>query len=254
VLETLQARGALFFTDLCEATGRMPVDVAEALWDGVARGWLTSDGFRAVRALLAGRYRSTAARPSRSRSTGRPGLAQPSSFARTPRVGAARLQVPPALAGGRWSLLSAAHPADFAPDELAEAVALQLLARWGVVFRDLAMRESLGIAWRDVLWALRRLEARGVARGGRYVGGVAGEQFGLPEAVDQLRRTASQEPDGLVVRLSAADPLNLTGIVLPGPRIPAVRGGELVLRDGAVARDDAEPRGPVRRLRGTAAS
>jgi ATP-dependent Lhr-like helicase len=162
--------------------------------------------------------------------------------------------VPPALAGGRWSILAAASPADFAPDELAEAVALQLLARWGIVFRDIATRESLGIGWRDVLWALRRLEARGIARGGRYVAGVAGEQFGLGEAVDQLRSVARRERDGVTVRLSAADPLNLTGIVLPGPRVPAVRGREILLRDGAVVTGSAGEVARPRRADTVAAS
>ncbi|MCU1493950.1 MAG: associated domain protein [Acidimicrobiaceae bacterium] len=254
VLEALEAGGALFFSDLCELTGRMPVDVAEALWDGVARGWLTADGFRAVRSLLAGRYRSVATRPGRPQGYPRTGASRPLGLTRRPRPGPARVSVPPALAGGRWSLLGAASPSDFVPDELAEAVALQLLARWGVVFRDIAMRESLGIGWRDVLWALRRLEARGVVRGGRYVGGVAGEQFGLPEAIDELRAVAQRERDGTTVRLSAADPLNLTGIVLPGPRVPAVRGRELVLRDGAVVTDEDVRHAPSGRLRGAAAS
>jgi len=114
---------------------------------------------------------------------------------------------------------------DLDPDELAEAVAGQLLSRWGVVFRDLFVRESLAIAWREVLWALRRLEARGVVLGGRHVAGFGGEQFALPEAVEQLRAVAKTPPDGVTVQLSATDPLNLTGVILPGPRIPASTPG-----------------------------
>ena len=239
VLEALGDRGALFFADLCDATGRLPTEIAEALWEGVARGLITADGFRAVRALLNGRYRSVESRPDRGRPGG-PGRARP-GFAR-PRPRSAGAHVPPALAGGRWSRLAAALPSDFVPDELAEAVAMQLLTRWGVVFRDLALRESLSISWRDVLWALRRLEARGIARGGRYVAGVSGEQYGLPEAVDQLRAIGRREHDATIVRIGAADPLNLTGILLPGPRIPAVRGHEIVLRDGAVLDDTAVAR------------
>ena len=109
------------------------------------------------------------------------------------------------------------------PDELAEAVAGQLLARWGVVFRDLLSRESLAISWRDILWALRRLEAR-VSCSARHVAGFTGEQFALPEAAEQLRSVARHPSQGLVVQLSAADPLNLTGVILPGPLIPAQRG------------------------------
>jgi ATP-dependent Lhr-like helicase len=227
----------------------MPTEVAEALWDGVARGWLTSDGFQAVRSLLAGRYRSTEARAGRLRRPLRP--LPHAGGAGLAGAGALRRAIPPALAGGRWSVLEAASPDDFDPDELADAYARQLLARWGVVFRDLVSREPAALAWRDVLWALRRLEARGVVRGGRFVGGVTGEQFALPEALDALRRVASSPPQGVVVRLSAADPLNLTGGVLPGPRVPAVRGRDLVLVDGVPAADGEAgarpPLGPARR-------
>ena len=144
VLEALGQRGALFFGDLCEATARLPLEVADAIWDGVAPGLLTSDGFAALRHLLAGRYRSG------SRSSGMP---------RRQLRRARRANVSPALAGGRWSALPQATEA-LDPDELAEAVAAQLLERWGVVCRDLVQRESLGLAWREVLFALRRLEAR----------------------------------------------------------------------------------------------
>jgi ATP-dependent Lhr-like helicase len=131
---------------------------------------------------------------------------------------------------------SAPSPAPPAPaadgETLAEAVAEQLLARWGVVFRDLTARETLAIPWRQVLWALRRLEARGTARGGRFVTGFVGEQYALPEAVEALRQTRRRARAGEIVRLSAVDPLNLVGIVVPGPRIPALRTNTLVYRDG----------------------
>ena len=124
---------------------------------------------------------------------------------------------------------------DYDPDELAEALAGQLLQRWGIVFRDLVVRELIGIGWREVLWALRRLEARGVVRGGRFVGGFTGEQFALPEAYEQLRSVATSTPEGHVVRLSAADPLNLTGVVLPGPRIPGLRTKTITVVDGTIS-------------------
>ncbi len=127
----------------------------------------------------------------------------------------------------------AALPA-FDEDELAEAVAGQLLARWGVVFRDLVWRESLALPWREILWALRRLEARGVVMGGRFVAGFTGEQFALPEAAEQLRAVSKRPLDGAVVQLSATDPLNLTGVVLPGPRIPAQHARTIMLRDGVL--------------------
>ncbi|HLI16438.1 MAG TPA: DEAD/DEAH box helicase [Acidimicrobiales bacterium] len=230
VREVLEARGALFFSDLCAATGRLPLEIAEALWDGVARGALASDGFQTVRALLSGRYRAPARR-------------HEARFGGRLRAAPLRRRLPSALAGGRWSLLPGARPADFEPDDLADALAAQLLERWGIVFRDLARREAIALPWREVLWALRRLEARGVARGGRFVAGVAGEQFALPEALELLRRVAARPLEGAVVRLSAADPLNLTGIVLAGPRLPALAGRELVLTDGLVLDEGAPASG-----------
>ena len=109
-------------------------------------------------------------------------------------------------AEGRWALLP---PPDLAgdPDERAQAVAEQLLARWGVLFRDLLVRETLAVSWREILWALRRLEARGAIRGGRFVTGFVGEQYALPGAVEALRRTRRLERTGEMVRLSAVDPL-----------------------------------------------
>ena len=216
----------------------MPGEVAEALWDGMARGLLTADGFQAVRALLGGRGRLAGGGlfPGRTGSALRPAG---QSRAGLPRPGRVRPRVRPAVSGGRWSLLGdglagADGQSDFDSDELAEAVAGQLLARWGVVFRDLVWRESLAVAWRDILWALRRLEARGVVLGGRFVAGFTGEQFALPEAAEQLRTVAKRPLDGIVVQLSATDPLNLTGVVLPGPRVPAQHARTITLRDGVL--------------------
>jgi ATP-dependent Lhr-like helicase len=258
VIAALGERGALFLTDLCSVTGRMPIEVADALWDGIARGLVTADGFQAVRALLSSRARlpsfvtqGAMGAPAGGRPGGR-GL---------PRPGRPRPRVRPALTGGRWSLLdpvagvpsvgaassrSAAEAIGFDVDELAEAMAGQLLLRWGVVFRDLVVRELIGIGWREVLWALRRLEARGVIRGGRFVSGFTGEQFALPEAYDQLRSIARSPAEGHVVRLSASDPLNLTGVILPGPRIPAIRTRTITITDGAVT-DDAPAVRPAAR-------
>src|SRR5439155_1249067 len=181
----------------------------EALWDCVARGLVTADGFRAVRSLL--RRRSHARVPERRLRRGRTGLTGGSA--------------------GRWSLLPDAM-AEGDPDELAEAVAEQLAARWGVVFRDLVVRENLAVPWRDVLWAFRRMEARGTIRGGRFVTGFSGEQFALAEAVDALRAVRRQERAGETVSISAADPLNLVGIVLPGPRVPALGVTTVTYVDG----------------------
>jgi ATP-dependent Lhr-like helicase len=220
VIEVLRERGALFPPDLAAATGRLPAEVEEALWDGVARGLITADSFRAVRTLFARRALQNAPGRHRLRSG-----SQLSS--RT---------------AGRWSLLPDAAP-DCDPDELAEAVAEQLAARWGVVFHDLLVRENLAVPWREVLWALRRMEARGTVSGGRFVAGFSGEQFAHPDAVDMLREIRKRPRTGEITELSAADPLNLIGIVLPGPRIPAVATNSVSYTDGALTPAGLTPAG-----------
>jgi ATP-dependent Lhr-like helicase len=212
VLDALREHGALFRVDLARVTGRLPSDIDEALWDGVARGLVTADGFRAVRLLLR---------------RGAPERYAPTRGLRRGLRGSTG-------ASGRWSLLPAPL-ADADRDELAEAVAQQFAARWGVVFRDLFMRESVAVPWRDVLWAFRRMEARGTMRGGRFVSGFSGEQYAHPDAVDVLKSVRKQRHSGETVRLSAADPLNLTGIVLPGPRVPAIGANSVTLVDGTRA-------------------
>jgi ATP-dependent helicase Lhr and Lhr-like helicase len=221
VLDALRQHGALFRTDLVTRTGRLPTEVDEALWDGVARGLITADGFRAVRSLLR--------RPARTPLTHRRGLRH--GLSGGTRSAASRAAAGPS---GRWTLLPDPVPAAD-PDDLAEAVAEQLLARWGVVFRDLVRRESLAVPWREVLWAMRRLEARGTIRGGRFVAGLSGEQFAHPDAVDLLRTVRKQPLAGETVRICAADPLNLTGVVLPGPRIPATHTKSVTYLDGAIS-------------------
>jgi ATP-dependent Lhr-like helicase len=205
LLERLRSRGALFQQELAALAGRLPIEVEEGLWDLVARGLVTADGFASVRALLGARRRHTRARP--------------------------RRPVRGARAEGRWALVPEPERGTD-PEALAERVAVQLLARWGIVFRDLLARESLAVPWRELLWALRRMEARGSARGGRFVTGFVGEQYALPGAVEALREVRRRERTGEVVRLSAADPLNLVGIVLPGARVPALRTRSVVYRDG----------------------
>jgi ATP-dependent helicase Lhr and Lhr-like helicase len=217
VLEALREHGALFASDLITITGRLPTEVAEALWDAVARGFVTSDGFDAVRSLL---YSRTVARAPRR--------------ARLRRAGSRSA----GRSAGRWALVPGTTATEDA-DELAEAVAEQLLARWGVVFRDLLARETFTVPWREVLWALRRMEARGTIRGGRFVTGFSGEQYAAPEAVDTLRAVRKQERTGETVTLSAADPLNMVGILLPGSRVPALMTNAVAYVDGIP--EDATP-------------
>jgi ATP-dependent Lhr-like helicase len=209
VIEALRERGALFPPDLATLTGRLPAEIEEALWDGVARGLVTADGFRAIRSLFARRVAQVA--PGRHR------------LRRGSQLGS--------KTAGRWSLLP--EPArDCDPDDLAEAVAEQLAARWGVVFHDLLVRENLAVPWREVLWALRRMEARGTVSGGRFVAGFSGEQFAHPDATRMLREISKRPRTGEIVELSAADPLNLVGIVLPGPRVPAILTNSVSYIDG----------------------
>ena len=223
ILDCLRARGALFHAELAAASGRLPSEVDEGLWDGVARGLITADGFGAVRALLSARSRWA----SRQR-----------HHRRRLRRGAAAQGGAHGSGHGRWAVLASAAPIDD-PDALAEAVAEQLLDRWGVVLYDLLARESLALPWREIVWALRRLEARGVIRGGRFVTGFAGEQYALPAAVDVLRAVRRAPRTGEVVRISAADPLNLVGIVTPGPRVPALRTNSVTYVDGLPTTDPA---------------
>jgi ATP-dependent helicase Lhr and Lhr-like helicase len=102
------------------------------------------------------------------------------------------------------------------------------------VFHDLMVRENVAVPWREILWAFRRLEARGLIRGGRFVSGFSGEQYAHPDAVDVLRQVRKQPRNGETVRLSAVDPLNLIGVILPGTRVPAVRTNTVTYVDGAV--------------------
>jgi ATP-dependent Lhr-like helicase len=169
VLDALRERGALFHSDLQAITHRLPTDVEEGLWDGVARGLITADGFNAVRSLLHARTRFAR----RQRPYPRPGSRG--------RRGTWRQGVE-----GRWTLLPAAEPIEDV-EELAETLAWQLVLRWGVVFRDVYLKERLAMPWREILWALRRLEARGLIRGGHFVTGVTGEQFADEATLPLLR-------------------------------------------------------------------
>jgi ATP-dependent Lhr-like helicase len=144
-------------------------------------------------------------------------------------------------AAGRWSLVPAA-PAGLDADEVAEAVAEQLLKRWGVVFRALVGRDVMGVPWRELQWALRRLEDRGLVRGGRFVAGFTGEQYALAEAAEQLRHVTKVAPTGERVVVNATDPLNLVGVIVPGDVVPAVRTNTVTYVDGV-------PEGVVARAR-----
>jgi ATP-dependent Lhr-like helicase len=212
VLAQLRQRGACFLTDLVRAVGGLPSEVEDALWELVAAGLVTGDGVAGLRTLLL---------PERER---RP---RPSHLRALPGRGARRL-----MPVGRWSLLRPDPIEAPAPEVAAERAARRLLQRWGVVFRELCARERYLPSWRSLLYALRRLEARGEIRGGRFVSGFIGEQFALPEAVDALRNVRRRHAPGDVVLIAATDPLNLAGIITPGARVSPFSGLVIAYRDG----------------------
>jgi ATP-dependent helicase Lhr and Lhr-like helicase len=212
VLNVLRQRGASFASDLATATRRLPEEVERALWDGVARGLVMCDGFAAIRSLMKLHHRPVTARPRR--------------FSALRRHAAAA-----SGAAGRWSLVPASE-ADLDRHDLADAVAEQLLNRWGVLFRDLALRDGLRLPWREVQWALRRLEDRGLVRGGRFVSGFGGEQYALPTAVEQLARVRKMPRSHERVVVNATDPLNLVGLIVPGETVAAVRTNHVAYVDG----------------------
>ena len=218
VLDVLSSHGALFFDELAARTGLLAVQIESALAELVAAGVITSDGFSGLRALLVdAKYRTR-----RGRSRGQTVYTMQS--------------------GGRWSLLPA-RDAETSDADL-ESFARILLRRYGVMFRRLADRESLAPPWRDLAKVYRRLEARGEVRGGRFVDGVWGEQFALPEAVAELRGVRRRALNGQLVSVSASDPVNLTGILTPGDRVGNLYGNRILYRDGVpiAVKDGAEIR------------
>ncbi len=143
---------------------------------------------------------------------------------------------------GRWARTHGRPP--LAESQVAEAIAWQLLRRYGVVFRRLVQRETLLAPWRDILRVYRRLEARGEIRGGRFVGGFSGEQYALPEAIGLLRTTRKERGEGELIAVSGADPLNLVGILTPDEAVPAITTNRILYRDGVpIVVKEAEEKG-----------
>ncbi len=223
ILQLLTEGGACFHHQLLGRSKLTAAQVEQGLWELVWRGLIHSDSFHAVRSLFDARDRKVA--PARSRRGLRRGTAV--------RRGGE----------GRWTLLSDESDSfESVPDaegrqaidrdDLAEAIAEQLLARWGVVFHALVAREQLVVPWREILWALRRLEARGLILGGRFVSGFSGEQFASPEAAAHLDRIRRLPRSGVRVEVNACDPANLTGVITPGERVRASRSRAITYTDG----------------------
>jgi ATP-dependent Lhr-like helicase len=209
VRHVLQRAGASFFPDLVRMTKLLKSEVEASLWELVTAGLVTADGFDNLRALIDPRRRSG------------------QGSGRTSR---------PRHSTGRWSLL---HTGEHDPAAAVTATCWMLLRRYGVVFRELLARESVLPKWRELLMAFRRLEDRGEIRGGRFVSGFIGEQFALPVAVESLRAARRGPASQAVVTVSAADPLNLVGILVPGERVAANSGRFVTFRDGVAEASDS---------------
>jgi ATP-dependent helicase Lhr and Lhr-like helicase len=215
VLDFIRERGASFFDDIADGVRLLPVEVEEALAELVALGLVNSDSFGGLRALLV-----PSSRRGKSSAGGR------RSSKRIAMFGMAD--------AGRWAIVRRTHAeSDPRPDDAVEHVVRTLLRRWGVLFWKLLAREADWLpSWREILMCCRRLEARGEIRGGRFVAGFAGEQYADPTAVGLLREARHRPLAGQYVSLSAADPLNLLGIITPGARLASLTGNRLLYRDG----------------------
>jgi ATP-dependent helicase Lhr and Lhr-like helicase len=220
VVGFLRQRGASFFADIVRGTRKLKSEVETALWELVAAGLLTADGFDNLRALIDPKRRS----------------GQGSGRSARPRHSA-----------GRWSLLYSGEAVE--RTRALEATCWMLLRRYGIVFREVLTRETILPKWREVLMTLRRLEDRGEVRGGRFVSGFLGEQFALPLAVESLRAQRNAPPSGEIITVSAADPLNLVGIIVPGERVPANSGRLAGFRDGVSVPPDERPGVAIMALR-----
>jgi ATP-dependent Lhr-like helicase len=204
VLDFLRQRGASFFADIVRGANKLKAEIETALWELVAAGLVTADGFDNLRSLIDPKRRA----------------GQGSGRATRPRHNA-----------GRWALLHADEVVE--RPRAVEAACWMLLRRYGIVVRDVLAREANLPPWRELLGAFRRLEDRGEIRGGRFVDGFLGEQFALPVAVESVRAMRKLDAASGTVTLSAADPLNLVGILVPGERVPAISGNSVSYRDGA---------------------
>jgi len=228
VLSTLQTRGALFMTEIVSLMRLLPTQVEQALWELVAAGRVSGDGFGAIRSLTS---------PMRDR-------------AQRMRRHIQRRGIKPfgtTSQSGRWWVIQRAADSENVQNEYADTVgavrepplqqwAHQLLARYGVFFRDLLAREDAAPSWQELLPVYRRMESRGEIRGGRFITGVGGEQFALPEVVDLLRQSRREDnvgaPLAAPIVISAADPMNLVGILTPGAKVPAIATNAVAYLNG----------------------
>jgi ATP-dependent Lhr-like helicase len=216
VLDCLASSGALFFDELKDATGLLRTQLEQALAELAAAGLVSSDSFAGLRSLLMPAHRRKPIDTRRRRRGALYGVED----------------------AGRWSRLSAPPSSNGKADYSANAATVEyiaacLLRRYGIVFRALLLRESGIPPWRELLYVYRRMEARGEVRGGRFAEGFSGEQFALPHAVGLLREINRRSPEGELIAVSAADPLNMVGSIVPGARVPSLTANRVLYRDGA---------------------
>ncbi|HWP57780.1 MAG TPA: DEAD/DEAH box helicase [Candidatus Acidoferrales bacterium] len=224
VAHYLEERGASFLTDIARGTGLLKTQAEEALWELVARGLVTGDGIAGLRVLLKPQAKRLPRRRLRLIAGGR---------------SAERL-----MPLGRWSLWRVQQSSAAGSEQATNFLARQLLSRYGVVFRELLLRESMKLSWRALVQVYRRWEAQGEIRGGRFVSGFVGEQYALPEAVEMLRAMRRAGQKGSTTIVCAADPLNMVGILTPGPRISPYSNQAIAYTDGVPV--EIGPLGAVR--------
>ncbi|MDP9899079.1 DEAD/DEAH box helicase [Variovorax ginsengisoli] len=214
VADYMKQHGACFFDEIAGGTRLLPVEIEEALTELVAKGRVRCDSYAGLRALLVPASKRASADTRRRR--------------RVPLFGIED--------AGRWTLVrppSASESANPGSAEAIEQVVHVLLRRYGVICWRLLEREAAWLPpWRDLVRVCRRLEARGEIRGGRFIAGVSGEQFALPEAVASMRRVRREPHDGAFIALAASDPANLLGTIVNGPKVPRVAGSRVLWRDG----------------------
>ncbi|MCA9098299.1 MAG: DEAD/DEAH box helicase, partial [Planctomycetaceae bacterium] len=219
IVDLLERQTALFANELRERLQLLSAELDGYLGELVAAGWISADGFAGLRQLI--------------RADDRPVNREIPSRYRRQRKSHTGM--------GRWTLFRFPEATDQDastlnphPSTLAEDWCWQLIRRWGVVFRDLVVREPISPPWWQLAKMYRRLEARGEIRGGRFIRGVSGEQFGTSEAVRELRQIRQQEGPQSLIILSGADPLNLTGVIGSGNRVPALTGNAIAYLEGEI--------------------
>lgn len=215
ILKLLEEKGALFFHQMLDHTGWLHTQLENIIGELVAAGMVRADSFSGLRALL-------------TPSNQRPSPHRNNRFRRTSMKNDITL-------AGRWSVLRSSEDVEESPQayqERLEHIALVLLRRFGIIFRKLLDREGPLPPWRDMLRVFRRLEARGEIRGGHFVRGFGGEHFALPEAITKMRKLRREEPPPATTIIHATDPLNLLGIILPGPVVPQQANNRIIMRDG----------------------